>query len=653
MLIKICEECGQPFETNRSRSRWCKRKHVRICLICGKEFEVSRQQLVDNKRCCSRACSQIFAQQQEKLRVSETKKICKECGKVFIPTNANQHYCADTHYRPCPVCGKPVPVTNYGDLKSGVRRTCSSKCYRKYLSIKSSESHPQQLPKYSTCVICGREFELQWPYTQKTCSSACRGTYRKESGIAKKAYEKTKQTCMSKYGYSNPGEVPEIQRRVESTCLERYGAERVLKLKEFQDKAVETTRKHYRVDYPAQSSAVQDRMKAATYAKYGVDNYFRTREHMTSTMSDPTKADEWEMFKSDPISYIQAHFDHKPNIRELEDCLGVTDTRIYDYIVACDGQSYMSRYSSIMESEVLEFIKSLDVKCQIITHDRAQISPYELDIYLPDYRLAIECNPTITHNSTAPDQWGSKPKETKYHKMKSDLCADAGIQLFHIFGWDWKYKRNIIKSMIANKLGVSKKIYARNCTVRYATYEETKKFLDENHRQGYASYKYSICLCNTFGDIVSLMTFGKMRNSQGKKRGDENSVELLRFCNSLNLSVVGGASKLFKQFIRDHATEFSKIVSYSDVAHTSGNLYSVLGFHRVSQSEPGYVWADAQTEKYYNRVSCQKRNLRKLFNDETIDIENKTEKQIMIEHGYVQVFDSGVIRWEYECNNHI
>lgn len=32
---------------------------------------------------------------------------CKECGKLFQPKGREQ-YCSDTHYRPCPSCGKPV-----------------------------------------------------------------------------------------------------------------------------------------------------------------------------------------------------------------------------------------------------------------------------------------------------------------------------------------------------------------------------------------------------------------------------------------------------------------------------------------------------------------------------------------------------------------
>ena len=120
----------------------------------------------------------------------------------------------------------------------------------------------------------------------------------------------------------------------------------------------------------------------------------------------------------------------------------------------------------------------------------------------------------------------------------------------------------------------------------------------------------------------------------------------MRFCNKINTSVIGGASKLFQYFLNNWSPE--KIVSFSDRAHTKGNLYATLGFQEVSKGQPGYVWV----KKYYNttrnRVACQKHNLVKMFKDVTEEtIQEKSERQIMIEHGYVQVFDSGVIRWEY------
>lgn len=193
-MIKVCEECGKEFETNLSRARWCNDVHTRTCIICGREFEMTRTALVGDTKCCSRECAQKYARQAQVDKLQSTVRYCKECGKPFTPSNNNQHYCEDIHYRPCPICGKSVAVTEYGDLKSGKCRTCSPECYSKLLSIKSSETHPKSEPKYGTCVVCGKQFLLKHPYNQKTCSSRCRGIYCKESGISKAASKKSKDT---------------------------------------------------------------------------------------------------------------------------------------------------------------------------------------------------------------------------------------------------------------------------------------------------------------------------------------------------------------------------------------------------------------------------------------------------------------------------
>lgn len=177
--------------------------------------------------------------------------------------------------------------------------------------------------------------------------------------------------------------------------------------------------------------------------------------------------------------------------------------------------------------------------------------------------------------------------------------------------------------------------------------EDCCKFLDDNHRQGSlsASIRLGLRIKGT-DELVSVMTFNKVRNTIGYT-GQDNFVELSRFCSKLNTSVVGGASKLLKYFLGINKN--CNIVSFSDRAHTRGNLYSKLGFQPVKSSYPGYVWVNILDDSYYNRVSCQKKNLRNLFNDDSVDIYNKTEKEIMEEHGYAQVFDSGTIRWEYKA----
>ena len=61
-------------------------------------------------------------------------KKCKECGKMFMPTSNKQKYCSADHYRPCPVCGKPV----FAKYLSDPARCCSGVCKSKLGKLNKS-----------------------------------------------------------------------------------------------------------------------------------------------------------------------------------------------------------------------------------------------------------------------------------------------------------------------------------------------------------------------------------------------------------------------------------------------------------------------------------------------------------------------------------
>ena len=115
----------------------------------------------------------------------------------------------------------------------------------------------------------------------------------------------------------------------------------------------------------------------------------------------------------------------------------------------------------------------------------------------------------------------------------------------------------------------------------------------------------------------------------------------------LNTNCIGGASKLFKHFLSVYQP--SLVTSFSDRATTSGSLYQILGFKFDSYVDPGYVWVNINDDTYYTRVSCQKSNLPRLFHQPELDIKNQTEKEIMESHGYARVYNSGLIKWIYNC----
>jgi hypothetical protein len=277
---------------------------------------------------------------------------------------------------------------------------------------------------------------------------------------------------------------------------------------------------------------------------------------------------------------------------------------------------------------VMNFIEE-NYKGEIIQSDRTILNGKEIDIYLPELNLAFEFNGLYWHSELY--------KERIYHLNKTKECLEKGIQLIHIWEDDWDYKHEIVKSIILNKLGKSKRIFARKCEIKTPDNKEVRDFLVKNHIQGFVGSKVKIGLYFE-GELVSLMTFGNLRKSLGQN-SKEDSYELLRFCNKLGYSVVGGAGKLFKFFFRSYKVK--EIISYSDNSRGIGNLYKQLGFELVSETVPNYYWIVDGIRKH--RFNYRKDKLIKEGNDS-----NKTEVQIMNDKGYNRIFDCGSKKWIFK-----
>ena len=81
------------------------------------------------------------------------------------------------------------------------------------------------------------------------------------------------------------------------------------------------------------------------------------------------------------------------------------------------------------ERPIEEYLKSR--KIDFVMHSRSIIKPYELDFYLPDYRMAIEVNGCRWHTE-------AKGKSRHYNKYK--LCKELNIDLLNIWDTDVKDK---------------------------------------------------------------------------------------------------------------------------------------------------------------------------------------------------------------------
>jgi len=288
--------------------------------------------------------------------------------------------------------------------------------------------------------------------------------------------------------------------------------------------------------------------------------------------------------------------------------------------------------TSILELQLQEFIKTLYLG-EILLNDRKILQGKELDIVLPELKLAIEFNGLYWHSE-------SKGKDKNYHLNKTIEAEKAGYRLIHIFEHEWENKRSIVESRLNNSLGNSKTLYARKCEIREVTSKDSKEFLELNHIQGNAAGSIRLGLYYE-NELVAIQTFCKSRFST------KTEWELLRYCNKLNTSIVGGASRLFKHFIKTYTPE--SIVSYSDIRWNTGDLYNKLGFEYSHSSTPNYWYFKGL--KVESRVKYQKHKLEKLL--KSFD-SSKTEQENMLDNGFKRIFDCGnrVYIWhKHQKNN--
>ena len=281
------------------------------------------------------------------------------------------------------------------------------------------------------------------------------------------------------------------------------------------------------------------------------------------------------------------------------------------------------------QHELSNFCKSHST--DVVINTRKVIAPLELDVYFPEHQLAIEFDGLYWHSDV-----GSNHRiDNQYHINKTNLCTEKNIQLLHIFEDEWYNKQDIVKSIILSKLHKTQTLHGRKCRIVALTSHEARHFCDLNHIQGSdnSSIRYGLMHKD---ELVSVMTFGKARFNK------RYQYELMRFCNKLNTSVVGGASKLLKHFIKIH--DPTSIITYADRRYSTGNLYDQLGFTRDGETQPSYFYVNISEGclARHSRLQFQKHKLKdklSTFNSELSESDN------MYANGYGKIYDCGSLRY--------
>jgi hypothetical protein len=234
-------------------------------------------------------------------------------------------------------------------------------------------------------------------------------------------------------------------------------------------------------------------------------------------------------------------------------------------------------------------------------------------------------------------------KNKDYLKSLKDGFNLININLVVIYIDDWFEKFDVLDSRIRNLLGLNIKIGARECDLRIL--DDNKlvyDFMDKYHIQGGINSGIKLGLFHK-GELVSIMTFGKLRRNLGSVSKDGHW-ELLRFCTKSGITVVGSANRFFNFFIKNYKPLY--ILSYADRCwtDTNSNVYSKMGMTFVSKTSPSYTYIIGH--KRFNRFKYRKDKLVECGYDDG----KWTERSICLSNTIFKIWDCGCLKFEWKSN---
>jgi very-short-patch-repair endonuclease len=414
---------------------------------------------------------------------------------------------------------------------------------------------------------------------------------------------------------------PAIRDKSKNTLIKKYGSDNPSSIEAFKEKRNETFIERFGTNTPWKNDDIKRKIHLKMYDLYGGTG-FASKEILSTILKTKLEKEKEKLIARAKDANLECL-----NIDEYAGCFHYLKWRcacgtIFD-ASPYDGNKRLQNslnkcpkcfppFISQPQGKINDLLTSLGVK--FLQNDRTIITPLELDIVIPDKKLAIEIDGLFFHGELS-----GKPND--YHFKKTLLVESLGFQLLHFTDFEISQKWNAVKNTIIAKLGLMEKKDARKLDIRSVDASTAKLFENEYHLQGHAKSSFRLGLFDK-DELVALMTFTKSRFDK------QIDYELLRFCSKYQ--VRGGASRLLTYFRRRNP---GSIVSYADKRWSQGKMYEALGFKYIGTSKPGYWYF--KNDEFHHRSIFKKH----LICDDT----NKhlTEWEIMQKSGWDRYWDCG------------
>lgn len=255
--------------------------------------------------------------------------------------------------------------------------------------------------------------------TGKFCSKKC--ALSGNNNPFSKHKDKVKESYIKKYGVDNPAKSKEVQNKIKETLLKNYGVINTFQLDKTKEKIKNTFQERYGVDHNSQNEEIKEKMIKSKLS----GAYNRIKK---------TYAGKYEpMFSEEEYIGVHEYYYWKcckcGNIFKSM----YNNGRIISRCFKCEPRKQIIK--SQEEIELTEYCKQF--YSNILENDKTLIYPLELDIVIPEKKIAIEFNGIYWHKN-----------KKGYHNMKSTRCEKIGYRLIHIWEDEWREKKNEIKEKL-------------------------------------------------------------------------------------------------------------------------------------------------------------------------------------------------------------
>ena len=301
----------------------------------------------------------------------------------------------------CECCGK------YKKFNGSKYRAWSLSCGS---SSCQNEIRMQHIKEYNI-----KHFGVEHTFQRKDCKQNIGETKLKRHGSYYWSNsEKTKDTWNEKSEY----EIQKILDKSKQTCMKKYGVDNPAKSEIVKNKTIETYIRKYGVDHPAKTKEFQNKIKDTCKEKYGVDRYQKTEE-FKELLSIKMSSDEC-LEKRKQTCRQRYGVDNVMQVNEFKD-------KMFN---SCRKNGSFGPHSKLED----KVFKKLQMKFDSIERQYKDNEryPFACDFYIPSLDLFIECQFHPTHGDH-PFNKNSNEDNKLFNKIKNNYeIGDPSLETWAV-----------------------------------------------------------------------------------------------------------------------------------------------------------------------------------------------------------------------------